>query len=97
MDSSLHDKRPDDRVDFDVDFSRWLTDGDTILTLDQADVDVTTSAATVDATTFTGTVVKVWLIGGVIGETAKVTVEITSVQGRTKEHCFKVRVRERCG
>jgi hypothetical protein len=95
IDTTLYEKRPDDRLDFDVDFSRWLSPGDSIASVDQVAVD-DASSVEIDAHDFTDSAVKVWLTGGAPGETATVTVEITSTQGRTKETCFRVRVREGC-
>jgi len=92
---NLHTKRPDDRLDYDIDFSRWLTSSDSIESVDQVSV-AEGSTVEVDDHDFTAQVVKVWLVGGTAGETATVTVEVTTAQGRTKEVCFKVRVREGC-
>ena len=92
--NTIRIKRPDDRLDYDVDFSRWLTDGDTITAVSQAEV--TQGTVEVDAHDFTATAVKVWLSGGVVGETATILVQVTTTQGREKEVCFKLRVRECC-
>ncbi|MPZ36685.1 MAG: hypothetical protein GEU95_01260 [Rhizobiales bacterium] len=92
-DKVLRQKRPDDRLDFDVDFARWMTEGDAIAS---ADAEISAGGVSIDGTDFTDTAVKVWLIGGVDGETVHVTVEVTTVQGRVKEICFRVRVREGC-
>lgn len=91
--STLRTKRPDDRIDFDVDFRRWLSSGDTIT---GAEVEVSEGGVTVDDFDFTEQVVKVWLADGEIGETVHVTVTVTTEHGRTKEVCFKVRVKESC-
>lgn len=94
FDTTLYEKRPDDRLDFDIDFARWLPAGDKIASLDEATVaEGSTVTVDEDDTIFTDTTVKVFLEGGEIGETATVTVQVTTTQGRTKEVCFKVRVR----
>lgn len=87
-------KRPDERLDYDLDYERkgWLGAGDSIASINVT-ID-TTGEVAIDGTDFTGTAVKVWLTGGVAGETAHITVEIVTAQGREKEICFKVRVRE---
>ncbi len=95
IDTTLYEKRPQDRSDFDVDFARFWLKGDTIATVDSVTV-ATGSTVEVDDHTFTTGAVKVWLTGGAVGETAKVTVKVTTTQGRTKSVCFKVRVREVC-
>jgi hypothetical protein len=92
-DKTLRSKRPDDRLDYDIDFSRWLTVGDAIASHLTA---ISAGGVTIDASDHTDTAVKVWLVGGVDGETVHVTVEVTTVQGRTKEICFRVRIREGC-
>lgn len=90
----LYTKRPEDRLDFDVDFSRWLTHGDAIASIVNASV--SGAGLVIDDTDFTASAVKVWLSGGTPGETGHVTVEIRTAQGREKEICFRVRVRTGC-
>lgn len=80
-------QKVDDRLDYDLDFSRWL-DGDDTLT----DVTAEADNLTVDQVQLFGTVVKVWLSGGTVGQTAKVEVVATSANGRVKEESFLVRV-----
>lgn len=86
-------KRPADQLDYDVDFSRWLPDGDTILsaTAKIQPADSMVSAAHVLAEP---EVVKVWLVDGVSGKTATVLVTATTVQNRVKQVEFQVRVRD---
>jgi hypothetical protein len=92
--TDLRTKRPQDRLDYDVDFSRWMSQGDAIAS---AIVTVTTiGTVAADGHDDADTHVKVWLKNGTIGETAHVEVKITTLQGRTKEVCFRVRVREGC-
>lgn len=87
-------KRPDDRLDYDVKFCKWLEGNDTLtgatVTVDSA------SGVVVDDYSFDETKVKVWLTGGTEGKTARVTVEGTTELGRTKEICFRVRIRSCC-
>lgn len=91
---TLRTKRPDDRLDYDVDFSRWLTTGDEI---ESVTVEINDGATMqIDDHDFTPSAVKVWLSGGADGETATITVEATTAQDRVKEICFKIRVREGC-
>lgn len=96
INSKLYTKRPEDRLDYDVDFARkgWLTDGDTIAAV--LSVAVSDGDVELDGHDFTTTAVKVWVIGGTVGETAHVTVVIQTVQGREKEICFRVRIRSGC-
>jgi hypothetical protein len=92
--TALKVKRPEDRSDYDVWFGRWMSPGDVITS-----IVVTISAGTtivLDGQDFTADTVKVWVKGGVDGETATITVEAKTLQGREKEICFKVCVRTRC-
>lgn len=83
-------KRPDDRLDFDIDFTRWLPDGDR---LDSAVASVAGGSITIDGCDTSDTQVRVWLIDGAPGDSADVTVTATTAQERTKEVCFRVRVK----
>jgi hypothetical protein len=93
MSLAIMDKTPQDRIDYDVDFGRWLTDGDTIVnaTTDIPDPNVT---FIVDAVDFTNEVVKVWVTGGLLGEQADITVDATTTYGRVKHTCFTMRIRD---
>ncbi len=82
-------KRPDDQLDYDVEFERWLSDGDTIT---DATAVADPEGITVSSTQVFGTVVKVWLAGGEAGNSHKITVTTTTAQGRVKEVTFNVRV-----
>lgn len=93
MSGFLKSKRPDDVLDYDADFALWLSDGDTITTATAA---LTESAAAIDRVEFSETAAKVWVSGGADGETAHITVTATTAEGRVKEYCFKLRIRECC-
>ncbi len=95
IDSTLYEKKPQDRSDYDVDFARFWLEGDTISAVDSVTIAAGTTVE-LDGYDFTTGEVKVWLVGGAAGETAKVTVKVSTTQGRTKAVCFKVRVREGC-
>lgn len=84
-------KRPDDLLDYDVTFERWLSDGDTI-------TDATALAdpigVTIDRVEIFGDIVKVWISGGETGASHKINVTATTTQGRVKEVTFNLRVTE---
>lgn len=84
-------KRAEDRLDYDVDFSKWLSDGDsvTLATVVADSVDLI-----VEDVTVVGTVVKLWLSAGVTGASYAVDVTATTAQGRIKEVTFNLRVTE---
>lgn len=82
-------KKPEDQLDYDLDFERWLSDGDTLLSGDA----VAEDGITVEQVQLFGTVVKVWLSGGTDGHSYEISVTATTAQGRVKEECFMIRVR----
>lgn len=84
-------KDPDAVLDYLQDWVRWLAPGDTIV-----DTEVTASdGITVGATSFTDTTTTVWLSGGTVGGTYRVTTHVTTAGGRQDDRSFIVRVRER--
>lgn len=85
-------KRSDDVLDYDVDFSRWLASDDAIIST-EAEIE---GSAAIDAIANSSSVVKLWISGGTIGETCHVTTRATTSGGRTKEHCFRLRIRDNC-
>lgn len=84
-------KRPDDQLDYDVTFERWLSDGDTI-------TDATAVAdpvgVNIDRVVVFGDVVKVWVSGGTTGASHTIIVTATTTQGRVKEVTFNLRIVE---
>lgn len=83
-------KAPDDQLDYDVDFSRWLPDSDSLAS-------VTATADTgldVLSASISGQVAKVWLAGGTLGVTYGVDVTVTTAEGRIKTESFNLRIME---
>lgn len=85
-------KQPLERLDYDIDFSEWLSAGDTV-------VSATVIAATgIEAETplidTTQKIVKVWITGGTSGVTYKVQVTAVTTEGRIKEGEIRIKVRE---
>lgn len=82
-------KRPDDTLDYDVSFDRWLSPGDTL-------TDATATADSPDLTvlsvSLSGAVAKVWLAAGLVGDSYQVDVTATTAQGRIKETSFNLRI-----
>jgi hypothetical protein len=89
---NLFQKQPADQLDYDLDFSDWLTDDD-ILTGAVATSSVPEELI-VQSVRLISPLVKIWIAGGVSGATYKITATITTSQGRIKELEFKIRVRE---
>jgi hypothetical protein len=65
------EKSPDEHLDYDVVFAKWLDGDDTI---SAATAEIAGGTATVSLVEFDSQTVKVWLDGGVAGETNKITV-----------------------
>lgn len=84
-------KRPDDRLDYDVDFARrgWLDESDTII---DASAHAEPADISVDTVAVYGPVVKVWLSGGEAGRSYKINVIVSTAEGRVKEDTFQIRV-----
>lgn len=89
---NLFQKQPADHLDYDIDFSEWMTESDTIT--GAVAVSSTPLELIVNSVGISGSIVKVWLSGGVNGSTYKVTVTTSTQQGRVKELDFRMRVRE---
>jgi hypothetical protein len=83
-------KQPSEVLDYDIDFTEWMTPGDSIATATAT----SDAGITLGATTIIGYVVKQWVSGGTDGNSYKVTVKVTTNGGRVKEADFRVRVRE---
>ncbi len=88
----VFDKQPNDTLDYDADLSAWLPSTDNILSVAKtADTGITLGATVINATTKT---VKQWVSGGTSGNKYKVTLTITTNEGRIKEVEFYVKVKE---
>jgi hypothetical protein len=95
-------KQPAETLDYDIDYSKFLTDGDTLLATGNPPVpnplDVTVSPAGLSVgPTFvinSGTYIKQWVSGGTAGVRYKITVTATSNAGRVIQHEFVVRVKD---
>lgn len=90
MSSYLHD--PQAVLDYRVDWSAWLADGESI-TSHSVSVD---GSVTVDSSSVVGgTDVVVWVSGGTAGENATVTAHVVTDQGREDDRSFRLLVRQR--
>lgn len=84
-------KQPADVLDYDIDYSDWLTEGDNVASVATA---VSDDGLTISQTAVIDPIAKIWVTGGTAGETYKVTVTATTAEGRTKQDEFKIRVKE---
>lgn len=86
-------KQPADQLDYDLDYSRWLPDGDAV-TMAEAVVEPA-GELVVDSVQITDQTVKAWVSGGMDGGTYKITVTASTSGGRIKQSEFRIRVRDR--
>jgi len=84
-------KQPVEVQDYVIDFSTWLTSLNDAI---QSHTVVATTGITVSNSTLVGASVQVWLSGGTDGNTYKISVTLTTTQGRVKQVEFKIKVKE---
>lgn len=84
-------KQPVEVIDYDIDYSQWLTVGDNV---ESCVVTVDTAGLDIDATFINDPRVKIWVSGGVNGVTYKVTATTTTADGRVKQDEFRVKVKD---
>lgn len=85
-------KGPEDVLPYDFDLDRWLEEGDRV---DLATASITAGTAAVDSVLSSERSVRVWVSGGVSGETNVVTLKVTTLNQLTKEFCLHLRI-SRC-
>lgn len=86
-------KDPDAVLDYKVDYSSWLADGETISTATvTVDAGITKDSSSV---TDSNTSVTAWLSGGTAGDNYKVTYHITTSDGREDDRTIVIKVLER--
>lgn len=84
-------KDPDAVLDYTVDWSAWLTTGDTIT----ASSWTVEAGLTKDTDANTDSAATVWLSGGTAGSDYQCTNEIETADGRTDDRTITILVRER--
>ena len=84
-------KQPIEVVDYDIDYSEWLTPGDNV---QSAVVAVAPAGLTVESVFVNDPRVKIWVSGGTDSIRYKLTVTTTTADGRVKQDEFSVRVKD---
>jgi len=84
-------KQPVEVKDYDIDYSEWLTAGDNV---QSATVVVAPAGLTVESVFVNDPRVKIWVSGGTDTLQYKLTVTMTSADGRVKQDEFKIRVKD---
>jgi len=84
-------KQPADRLDYDIDYSEWLTAGDGLQSFT-----VISEPDTLDIVgTFNNTPrLKVWLAGGINKARYKLTVTVTTADSRVKQDEFFLLIKD---
>ena len=87
------DKTSADRLDYDVDYGKWLTEGDVIVSAvaQIMDPNVTFIADTIEVSE---QMVRVWLSAGINGEVSEISVFATTAAGRIKEARFSMLIKD---
>lgn len=85
-------QQPRDQLDYDIDFTDWLYEGDFMVDA-YAYVDIEGELEAAQCTV-ANRIVKVWVRYGIDAQTYKVSLVATSNQGRIKEVDFKVRIKD---
>lgn len=86
----VHD--PEAYLDYSVDWSSWLAEGETITDVVWNILDDTVDG---DTETEADGVATIWLTGGTVNRQAKVECKITTNIGRIDERTIRLTVRER--
>lgn len=87
-------KDPDAIVDYTFDWSEWLTT-DTIVSATITIADSVTMVKNSQAIVDSNQSVRIWLSGGAARDRAAVSCKIVTLEGRTDERTFYIRVRDR--
>ena len=84
-------KDPDAVLDYSVDWSAWLVDGDIIISSDW----LPTTGITVVSSSFSTNATTVWVSDGVAGNKYGITNRITTSGGRTDDRTIYIKVVQR--
>ena len=84
-------KQPTETLDYDIEYVDFLSDGDS---LQAGASSVSPVGLTVHSPLVVGTKLKVWVEGGTVGVTYKVTVQATTALGRVKEDELVFKIKE---
>lgn len=99
MNLGTQTQQPDEMLDYDIDYSKWLVGTDRIASVTMAvepPFDEQTNPNGLQATyvSHDGVKVKFWAKGGISGQTYKVTMTLQTDDGRIKQDELKFRIKE---
>lgn len=95
---ATYEKQPAEYKDYDIDYSQWLTPADDTISLVTTTVTSTTEAVptlSVDLIQNTVYVSKLWVAGGTVGVKYKITVLLTTLDGRIDESELIFNIKDR--
>ena len=84
-------KQPVEVKDYDINYSDWLSDGDNV---ESVEVAASPSGLLIGSVLVADPIVKIWLSGGTDRVSYKVTVTMTTSDGRVKQDEFKINVKD---
>lgn len=84
-------KQPSDVLDYDVDYTDFLSPGDSLAS---ATATVSPAGLVVHTPLVVGNIIKLWVEGGVDGTKYKVTVNTVTALSRTKEDELVFRIKD---
>jgi hypothetical protein len=94
-------KQPVERVDYDIDYSEWLTANDnvesvvvTVFPDESVMIPVPHDRLHVLTAVVIDPIIKLWIEGGRNGVTYKVSLTMTTADGRIKQDEFKLKVKD---
>lgn len=82
---------PDEVLDYTIDWSEWLAEGDTIT----AATSTPDAGITVDSTSFTVNSTTIWISGGTPGEKYNISVHVTTNGGREGDRSITIEIKEK--
>lgn len=83
-------KDPNDSLDYQINWARWLSDGETVA----ASAWTVPSGLTLVASSFTTTTTIARISGGTVSQTYNVQNRITTSSGQIKDESVNLRIRE---
>lgn len=95
---ATYEKQPAEYKDYDIDYSQWLTPADDTISLVTTTVTSTTEASpTLVVNLIQNTVYfsKLWVAGGTTGVKYKITVRMTTLDGRIDESELIFNIKDR--
>lgn len=83
-------KDPNAKLDYTIDWSAWLPDGDTIVSM----TPTADAGITIDSSSNTVATSTVWLSGGVAGSSYDVTMHVVTNGGREDDRTITITCKE---